>query len=123
MESKPCEEGVECCYSRQTKFWIEDPDGTLWEIYTLAPDSEPPGPAAAGCGPSAGPVRLQPIEQLAAPAIWTHRLGEPFPPRVMVESDGVDEVFLQGTFNAAAFHRRAPARSSRSLPHSAAARW
>ena len=25
------EEGVECCYARQTKFWAHDPDGTLWE--------------------------------------------------------------------------------------------
>src|SRR5262249_7867875 len=29
------EEGVECCYSRQTKFWISDPDGNLWEMYVL----------------------------------------------------------------------------------------
>ena len=26
------EEGVECCYSRQTKFWAHDPDGGLWEF-------------------------------------------------------------------------------------------
>src|SRR6516165_10298799 len=26
------EEGVECCYARQTKFWVTDPDQTLWEI-------------------------------------------------------------------------------------------
>src|SRR5262245_61281586 len=25
------EDGVECCYSRQTKFWVHDPDGNLWE--------------------------------------------------------------------------------------------
>lgn len=29
------QEGVECCYARQTKFWVTDPDQTLWEIYTL----------------------------------------------------------------------------------------
>jgi catechol 2,3-dioxygenase-like lactoylglutathione lyase family enzyme len=29
------EEGVECCYSRQTKFWVRDPDNNLWEIYVL----------------------------------------------------------------------------------------
>src|SRR5262245_58507687 len=27
------EEGVECCYSRQSKFWVNDPDGNLWEMY------------------------------------------------------------------------------------------
>ncbi len=32
------EEGVECCYARQTKFWVTDPDQTLWEIYTLEED-------------------------------------------------------------------------------------
>ena len=26
------EEGVECCYARQTKFWIADPDNALWEV-------------------------------------------------------------------------------------------
>ena len=29
------EEGVECCYAKQTKFWVHDPDNTLWEFYTL----------------------------------------------------------------------------------------
>ncbi|MCA9086545.1 MAG: VOC family protein, partial [Planctomycetaceae bacterium] len=32
------EEGVECCYSKQTKFWLHDPDGTLWEMYILEGD-------------------------------------------------------------------------------------
>jgi len=32
------EEGVECCYALQTKFWLTDPDQTLWEIYTLDED-------------------------------------------------------------------------------------
>jgi len=32
------EEGVECCYARQTKFWVTDPDKTLWELYTLDED-------------------------------------------------------------------------------------
>src|SRR5262245_12261389 len=34
------EEGVECCYARQTKFWVHDPDGNLWEVYTLDEDLE-----------------------------------------------------------------------------------
>ncbi len=32
------QEGVECCYARQTKFWVTDPDQTLWELYTLDED-------------------------------------------------------------------------------------
>ena len=52
-------------------------------------------------GPGARQYLLQrePAD-IAAPAIWAHRLGEPFPARIMVESDGADEVLLQGTFNA-----------------------
>jgi catechol 2,3-dioxygenase-like lactoylglutathione lyase family enzyme len=29
---------VECCYARQTKLWVTDPDGTLWEVYVLHDD-------------------------------------------------------------------------------------
>ena len=29
------EEGVECCYAKQTKFWAQDPDGTMWEVYVV----------------------------------------------------------------------------------------
>src|SRR5262249_26186235 len=38
------EEGVECCYARQTKFWVHDPDNTLWEVYTLEEDIDHRGP-------------------------------------------------------------------------------
>src|SRR5262249_22715955 len=37
------QEGVECCYARQTKFWVTDPDRTLWEIYTLHEDIDHSG--------------------------------------------------------------------------------
>ncbi len=40
------EEGVECCYARQTKFWVHDPDNTLWELYTL--DDDRAGPPRCG---------------------------------------------------------------------------
>ena len=39
------EEGVECCYARQTKFWVLDPDRTLWEMYVLEGDIEQRPPA------------------------------------------------------------------------------
>lgn len=32
------EDGVECCYARQTKFWVKDPDGVLWELYVMERD-------------------------------------------------------------------------------------
>ncbi len=84
------EEGVACCHSEQTKFWITDPDGNSWEFYTLddeSADRSAPAPASTG-------------DEAPAPAIWAHRLGEHFPQRLLIDDDAVDEVLLQGTFNA-----------------------
>jgi len=41
------EDGVECCYALQTKFWVTDPDGLLWEIYVFHEDVEHFGHATA----------------------------------------------------------------------------
>jgi catechol 2,3-dioxygenase-like lactoylglutathione lyase family enzyme len=30
---------VTCCYAKQDKFWISDPDHAPWEIYTVLADS------------------------------------------------------------------------------------
>jgi catechol 2,3-dioxygenase-like lactoylglutathione lyase family enzyme len=27
--------GVNCCYARQDKFWLADPDGNEWEVFTV----------------------------------------------------------------------------------------
>jgi catechol 2,3-dioxygenase-like lactoylglutathione lyase family enzyme len=32
------QDDVKCCYAFQTKFWVADPDETLWEIYVLFDD-------------------------------------------------------------------------------------
>src|SRR5262245_43413138 len=37
------QDGVECCYARQTKFWVADPDSNLWEIYVLHADIDHKG--------------------------------------------------------------------------------
>ena len=49
------EEGVECCYAKQTKFWVENtPGGERWEVYTVLADSPTfagaPGDGPACCG-------------------------------------------------------------------------
>ncbi|MGE0487983.1 MAG: ArsI/CadI family heavy metal resistance metalloenzyme [Vulcanimicrobiota bacterium] len=48
------EEGVECCYALQTKFWAHDPDGLPWEFYVFTADLEHAGdgrvPEAASSG-------------------------------------------------------------------------
>src|SRR6185295_17263405 len=64
------EDGVECCYARQTKFWITDPDRTLWEIYVFHEDIVDHG--------SAAPPRVEPLRVATAssraPSAWEHRL-------------------------------------------------
>jgi hypothetical protein len=83
------QEGVECCYARQTKFWVNDPDRTLWEIYTLHEDldhsgfDDPPLPA-----------------EPPAVAVWEHRLTDPVPLRIPHCDGALDAVRLEGTFNA-----------------------
>ncbi len=89
------EDGVECCYARQTKFWVSDPDRNLWEIYTLEQDLDHRGIGQL-------PVVERPresIQRSPAPAIWVHRLGDPIAERLLVESASVDQVLLQGSFN------------------------
>jgi len=82
------QEGVECCYARQTKFWVTDPDRNLWEIYTVEEDIEhagfdgPPAPASP------------PPE-----TVWEHRITEAVPARIPLDDGSADEVRLEGTFN------------------------
>jgi catechol 2,3-dioxygenase-like lactoylglutathione lyase family enzyme len=88
------EEGVECCYARQTKFWVRDPDKTLWEIYTLDEDIDHRG---AGQAPEA----MSPPEPAPAgePVVWEHYLGQTVPDRAPFADGGVDEVRLRGSLN------------------------
>jgi catechol 2,3-dioxygenase-like lactoylglutathione lyase family enzyme len=34
---------TECCYARQDKIWVTDPDGTPWEVFTVIEDVEHAG--------------------------------------------------------------------------------
>ena len=46
-------ERSECCYALQDKFWLSDPDGNRWEIYTVLEDVETMAPGGAeACCPS-----------------------------------------------------------------------
>jgi catechol 2,3-dioxygenase-like lactoylglutathione lyase family enzyme len=38
-DSRP---GTECCYARQDKVWVRDPDGVAWEYYTVLEHIETP---------------------------------------------------------------------------------
>jgi catechol 2,3-dioxygenase-like lactoylglutathione lyase family enzyme len=91
------EEGVECCYARQTKFWVTDPDRTLWEIYTLEEDLDYRG-AGQSLGEMLPETEAAPVVA-AAPVVWEHRLSEPVPERFPLADNEADEVRLRGTFN------------------------
>lgn len=44
-----------CCYARQDKFWVTDPNGFEWELYYLLEDTELKiEPTTACCAPSEG---------------------------------------------------------------------
>ncbi len=91
------QQDVECCHSRQTKFWVTDPDGTLWELYVLEgeadADDEPHASPAHARGPDHEPVELQQT------VFWQHLLVDPLPTTIDREASSVDHVELQGTFN------------------------
>ena len=38
-----------CCYALQEKFWVSDPDGNRWEVYTVLEDIEPKADEATTC--------------------------------------------------------------------------
>ncbi len=38
-----------CCYARQDKIWVHDPDGTPWEVFATHEDTEDCGCGDAGC--------------------------------------------------------------------------
>ncbi len=87
------EEGVECCYARQTKFWVTDPDNTLWEVYTLEEDIDHRGRGQTR-------AEMVPETQRTAPsAAWEHRLGQPIPEALPLADASMDEIRLRGTFN------------------------
>jgi catechol 2,3-dioxygenase-like lactoylglutathione lyase family enzyme len=90
------EEGVECCYALQTKFWVTDPDQALWEIYVFHEDVDERGHAAP---PQAELVQLG--KAAAAPRAWEHRLRDPFPARIPHDDNSLTEVRLGGSINAA----------------------
>jgi hypothetical protein len=88
------EEGVECCYSKQTKFWVHDLDQRLWEFYTLDEDLDHRG-AGQAMEQIVGLDALDALVSLQQPIVWEHRMFDPFTPTTA----NCDEVRLRGSFN------------------------
>ena len=87
------EEGVECCYATQTKFWVQDPDLTLWEFYTL--DDDELDHRGAGQSVEVMTSSTLPNEE----KVWEHRLGSPVPLHIDACDDSMDAVVLRGSLN------------------------
>ncbi len=88
------EEGVECCYARQTKFWLNDLDHRLWEFYTLDDDLEHRG-AGQSLVEMVGADAATAMGDVYEPVVWEHRMHQPF----TVPAVQHDEIRLRGTFN------------------------
>jgi G3E family GTPase/catechol 2,3-dioxygenase-like lactoylglutathione lyase family enzyme len=94
------EDGVACCYSKQTKFWVRDPDGVLLELYIFHEDTDDHGdghapgdelPAVMGGGSG--------LDESAES--WTHHLGEAMELPLTHDHNSLQEVVLEGTMNVA----------------------
>lgn len=93
------EEGVECCYAKQTKFWVHDHDRTMWEVYVLEEDLEHRGGMHEELHAQSKAAPLTSLGAFTQKATFAHRLSQDFP--ATVGADGsLDEVLLQGSFNA-----------------------
>ena len=111
------EDGVACCYARQTKFWVTDPDRALWEIYVFHEDivddhddhGDPMQTSTEGqqdAREASG--HLGDEQKSVAPALtWGHRLGEAVPARIPHDDNSVQAIELEGTINGdpSALHR------------------
>jgi catechol 2,3-dioxygenase-like lactoylglutathione lyase family enzyme len=87
------EEGVECCHSRQTKFWVTDPDRIMWELYIFHEDiEEQESNALSGHA-------LEVPATAATRIVWQHQIPESFPSRIPHQDNSVHEVVLEGTAN------------------------
>jgi G3E family GTPase/catechol 2,3-dioxygenase-like lactoylglutathione lyase family enzyme len=93
------EDGVACCYSRQTKFWVRDPDGVLLELYVFHEDLDEHGDHHAPDHDL--PTLMGGGTAMAEPAAtWAHHLGEKITLPLPHDANSTQEVVLEGTINA-----------------------
>lgn len=104
------EVGVECCYAKQTKFWVHDHDRTMWEVYVLEEDLEHRGGMhdELHSHRTATPPPIT-LGEFAPKATIAHRLSQDFP-RDLGMPNSLDEVILQGSFNAKKHEGKWPER-------------
>jgi len=59
-----------CCYARQDKSWVNDPDGNEWEVFVVLEDNlaEEAAPAATCCAPVSAEKPIQ-VEAVAESSV------------------------------------------------------
>jgi predicted enzyme related to lactoylglutathione lyase len=53
-----------CCYARQDKIWVRDPDGTPWEVFATHEDVDPAGGASCDCADNGCACAVEGTESL-----------------------------------------------------------
>lgn len=86
--------GVECCYSRQSKIYMNDPDGHLVEVYTVEADLAESRAARGGDAVTGATCE-------ARDGTFEHLLPTDFPAKIAAPDASLREINLRGTFNAA----------------------
>ncbi len=100
------EDNVACCYALQTKFWITDPDGTMWEVYVVHEDIDEFGED------SRAEQKTSFAQDVARELVtWEHRIPNALPERIPHAENSLDEAHFEGTFNL----KREPAELARLL--------
>jgi catechol 2,3-dioxygenase-like lactoylglutathione lyase family enzyme len=61
--------GTACCYAKQDKFWVNDPDGVQWEVYYFHEDAEFNDPHYELSDTSSCCMPSDALESVKAPAI------------------------------------------------------
>ncbi|HEX3989453.1 MAG TPA: ArsI/CadI family heavy metal resistance metalloenzyme [Verrucomicrobiae bacterium] len=88
------EDGVQCCHSHQTKFWVNDPNRVLWEFYILHDDDhETPKAHSQNDSPPADKIPA------SEPVVWQHQIPDPFPARIPHDDNSINRIVLEGTAN------------------------
>ncbi len=92
------EDGVECCYAKQTKFWVRDPDGALLELYVFHEDMEDHGSSHVPGDELPHVMGGGAASQESIPT-WTHHLGQAVVLPLSQEAHSIQEVLLEGSLN------------------------
>ena len=84
------QDDVKCCYARQTKLWVTDPDETLWELYVLHEDVPDWGEKHRKVKLLAAPFKAFGLRGLIRRA-WNNAFGRRPAPRANGAAPGPDE--------------------------------